>query len=114
MKNISTFLLKLRNDVFKLLPMKEIADQGKDNHIVDYIYTLVVTAEGAVSTYSKLETEKAYIYVINNLNYLQLHTDMELANWRKIILNCTRSLDDMKIKFSEEGSGNEQYELGDL
>lgn len=99
MNNISTFLLKLRNDVFKLLPMKEATDAGKNNHIEDYIYSLVITAEGAVSTYCSLEESKAYIYVINNLNYLRNHTNMEFKDWRRIILNCTRSLDDMKKLF---------------
>lgn len=96
MKNISTFLLKLRNDVFKLLPMREGADNGNDNHIADYIYSLIINSEGAVSTYQELETQKNYIYVINNLHYLESHSDMDFTNWRRIILNCTRNLDDLK------------------
>ena len=100
MKNISTFLIKLRNDVFKILPMKESADKGKENHLPDYIYSLVVNAEGAMATFDVLESQKAFIYVINNLNYLRLHSDIEFANWRKIILNCTRSLDDLSKKYS--------------
>lgn len=107
MKNIATFLLKLRNDVFKLLPMKELADKGKDNHIADYVNSLVITAEGAVLTYNELESQKPYIYVINNLNYLYLHTNMEFTCWRKIILNCTRSLNDLKDKFD---GGNDKDE----
>lgn len=99
MNNVSIFLLKLRNDVFKLLPMKEAADGGKNNHIADYVHSLVITAEGAVSTYCTLEESNAYIYVINNLNYLRNHTNMEFKDWRRIVLNCTRSLDDMKKLF---------------
>lgn len=100
MKNPATFLLKFRNDVFKLLPMKENADKGKNNHLCDYVHSLVITAEGAVTTYSELESQKTYIYVVNNLNYLLTHPTMDFSTWRKTILNCTRSLDDLKIKFS--------------
>lgn len=101
MKNISIFLLKLRNDVFKLLPMREKADGGSDNHIKDYIYSLIINSEGAVSTYKILENQKNYIYVINNLHYLQAHLDADFSSWRKIILNCTRSLDDLKNYYVE-------------
>lgn len=101
MKNISIFLLKLRNDVFKLLPMREKADDGNDNHIKDYIYSLIINSEGAVSTYKILENQKSYIYVINNLHYLQTHLDADFSSWRKIILNCTRSLDDLKNYYVE-------------
>ena len=83
MKNISTFLLKLRNDVFKLLPMRESADAGSENHIRDYIYSLIINSEGAVATYNVLEKQKNYIYVINNLHYLESHLDIEFSNWRK-------------------------------
>ncbi len=96
MNNIATFLLKLRNDVFKLLPMKEVTDSGKDNHIKEYISSLVINAEGAVTTYNNLEDAKSYIYVINNLNYLHNHINMDFKDWRRIVLNCTRSLDDMR------------------
>ena len=54
---ISTFLSTLRNDVFKLLPMKEAFNEGKDNHISDYIYSLIVTAEGALVTFKELDKE---------------------------------------------------------
>ena len=37
MTKISTFLSTLRNDVFKLLPMKEAFNEGRDNHISEYI-----------------------------------------------------------------------------
>ena len=100
MKNTSMFLLKLRNDVFKLLPMKEQSDKGKDNHLIDYLYSLIITTEGGVNTFAELGDQKSYVYVVTNLNYLHSHPDIEFANWRKIILNCTRSLDDLKIKFS--------------
>ena len=99
MTKISTFLSTLRNDVFKLLPMKEAFNEGRDNHISEYIYSLIVTAEGALVTFKELETSKGYIYVVNNLNYLCLHESIEFSKWRKIILNCSRSLDDLSKSF---------------
>lgn len=108
MRNLATFLVKLRNDVFKILPMKEAANEGEDNHLGDYIYSLIITSEGALSTYSRLSTEKPYIYVINNLNYLHNHPDLSLTNWRKVILNSTRGLNDLYLKYEQEEQSNER------
>lgn len=103
MNNISKFLVMLRNDVYKVLPMRESTDKGKDNHLADYLLSLVINAKGAVATYPVLSNEKTYIYVVNNLNYLQQNPMVVFETLRKTILNCTKSLNDLSIKYKEGG-----------
>lgn len=100
MKNVCTFLLKFRNDVFKLLPMREELDNGNNNYLSDYVESILISAEGALTTFAELEAQKNYIYVINNLNYLKNHSSLEFSSWRKVILNCTRCIDDLRISYS--------------
>ena len=105
MKNTTIFLNSFRNDVFKLLPMREATEDGKENHIADYIPNLIITAEGAVITFKELETMKPYIYVLNNLNYMSKHLSLDLNDWRKIILNSTSILTNLIKKLN----GGEDY-----
>lgn len=99
------YLDSLRNDVFKLLPMKEDCVNGADNHIQDYLNGLIVSSEGAIVTFGELGKSKSYIYVLNNLNYIANHLNMEFNDWRKIILGSTSSLTNL-IK---QLNGGEDY-----
>lgn len=90
--NLIIYLKMLRNDIFKLLPMKEEENIGKDNHIKEYLSNLIISINGAIETYQFLKTSKKYIYIINNLNYLANSSNIPFHTWRKIILTSTNSL----------------------
>lgn len=94
MKQLRNFLLSLRGDIFKLLPMKESERDGVDNHTSDYIESLVVIMTGAIITYPVLGARKQYLYVLNNIQYLHDYS-VGFKQWRKIILNSTRNVDDL-------------------
>lgn len=96
-----TYLFGFRNDVFKLLPMKESADIGDDNHLLEYLDTLISNARGALLTFPELNTEKKYINVTNNLCYL-LDAQAPFSKWRKIVLNSTRNIEDLRDRYSGE------------
>lgn len=98
MKDVLNFLLGFRNDVFKLLPMKEAEMKGMKNHLSDYLDSLVVNAKGSVVAYPELSAHKQYIYVINNLAFL-MSNKVDFNRWRKIILNSTRHIDDLYVSF---------------
>lgn len=98
MKKLLNYLLNLRSDVFKILPMKESEIEGVDNHLNDYIETLIINMNGAHINYPVLAEEKQFLYVINNLQYL-LNKKVGFSTWRKVILNSTKSVDDLCINY---------------
>ncbi len=98
MKDILSFLLGFRNDVFKLLPMKEAEMKGVKNHLSAYLDSLIVNAKGSVVAHPELLSHKQYIYVINNLAFL-MSNEVDLERWRKIILNSTRHINDLYLSF---------------
>lgn len=78
--------------------MKESEMSGMNNHLNDYIESLVVNVGGALTTYPILASQKQYLYVINNLQYL-LNQPVEFKKWRKIVLNSTRSIDNLYLLY---------------
>lgn len=104
MEQLLNFLSNLRGDIFKLLPMKESEMTGVNNHLNEYIDTLIVNLGGATTTYPVLASQKQYLYVINNLQYLLMNS-VDFKQWRKIILNSTRNIDNLFMLYGGEKSG---------
>lgn len=100
MENLIKFLSCFRNDVFKLLPMKEEELDGIQNYLGDYIYALIVNAKGGLATYPELKSKKKYLYTINNLTFLATN-DVSYDKWRNIVLRSTRDINDMRLSFEE-------------
>lgn len=103
--SLSTYLLGFRNDIFKLLPMKEAHNSGCDNHLSEYLETLIDNAKGATKTFPELNKQRKYIYVTNNLSFLA-ESDIPFVKWRKTILSSTRGIDDLR-KIYDGGTTNE-------
>lgn len=102
MEQLKNYLISLRGDVFKLLPMRESELKGLDNHTHEYVGSLVINLEGAMVTYPVLATQKKYLYVINKMQYIRTHPNVKFAEWRSIILNATRSIDDLYVLYGGE------------
>lgn len=98
MNDVLNFLLGFRNDVFKLLPMKEAENDGVKNHLDDYLSALVINAKGSTVVYPELSKEKTYLYVVNSLAYLASN-QVDFSLWRKIVLSATRDIDDLYTNF---------------
>lgn len=94
MEQLKNFLYGLRGDIFKLLPMKEAAMDGENNHINEYIDAITINLSGATTTYPALATQKQYLYVLNNLNYIR-DNEVDFKKWRKIVLNSTKYIDNL-------------------
>lgn len=107
MNDVLNFLLGFRNDVFKLLPMKEAENNGVNNHLKDYLDSLVVNAKGSIVAYPELSTQKQYLYVVNNLAFL-MSNEIEFSRWRKIVLSATRDIDDLYLNFGGLKNGKER------
>jgi hypothetical protein len=93
-----TYLHGLGGDIFKLLPMKEDAINGADNHLSDYLDTLLGNIIGATKTFSILETDKNFIYIKNNMQYLA-NEEMTFSKWRKTVLNSVALVEKMSERF---------------
>lgn len=104
MEQLKNFLLSLRGDVFKLLPMKESEMSGVDNHLGEYIEAMIINLAGAIKTYPALATQKQYLYVLNNMNYLR-DNEVDFKRWRKIVLNSTRYIDNLYGYYGEVTDG---------
>ena len=100
MEQLRNFLSSLRGDVFKLLPMKESEMSGLNNHMSEYIINLT----GAMKTFPILASQKQYLYVVNNLQYINSHS-VDFKQWRKIILNSTRNIDNLCVLYGGETDG---------
>ncbi len=90
--------------MFKLLPMKESEMSGLDNHMGDYIESLIINVTGAMKTFPILASQKQYLYVVNNLQYINSHS-VDFKQWRKIILNSTRNIDNLCVQYGGEKNG---------
>lgn len=98
MSALITYLESLGGDVFKILPMKEDALSGSDNHLDEYLCTLLDNMAGAVQNFPVLKNEKKFIYVQNNIYYLA-HEESALKKWRKYILDSRKLLSELKDKY---------------
>lgn len=104
MEQLKNYLIGLRGDIFKLLPMKELEIEGIENHTKDYLETLIINITGALETFPDLAKQKQYLYVLNNIQYIY-HHNVEFKKWRKIVLNSTRNVDNLYVLFGGEVLG---------
>lgn len=104
MEQLRNFLTSLRGDVFKLLPMKEAEMSGINNHMNEYIDSLIINLTGAMNTYPVLASQKQYLYVLNNIQYIFKHP-VDFKQWRKIILNSTKNIDALCLVYGGEKNG---------
>lgn len=104
MEQLGNYLSCLRGDVFKLLPMKESEMSGIDNHIDEYIESLIINLTGAMTTFPILASQKQYLCVLNNIQYIRCHS-IDFKTWRTIILNSTRCIDNLYVQYGGEKNG---------
>lgn len=99
-KGLKTFLSGLRGGIFKILPMKEDEIKGTDNHLVDYIESLLINMQGAMEIYPELDTQE-YIEIVNKIKFLSAH-EISFETWRKTILSATHTVCDLYVSFGGE------------
>ena len=98
MKELVKYLSSLRGDIFKLLPMKEDEQAGRDNHVSEYLDALLINMSGALVTYPMLGSQKQYLYVLNNLQYIHKN-NVSFDRWRKIILGSGKDIDNLYVYY---------------
>ena len=101
MGQMVNYLKEITGDVFKRLPMKEDELNGIDNHLSEYLDSVIVNLKGSIITYPELANDKNYLYVINNLNFISNH-DVDFWKWRSVILNSTKGLSNLRDFYKGE------------
>ncbi len=91
-KQLRIYLSGIRDDIFKLLPMREAQLQGEENYLDDYIETLIMNIKGGMLTFPLLGQNKYYLYIINSLQYIA-QNNVTLKKWRKVILDSVHDID---------------------
>ena len=64
------FIHSMVGKVYKILPLKEESDSGKDTHCEEYIHSLCADAMGAIETFPELQINSSYITILNALQFL--------------------------------------------
>lgn len=101
MYTLKTYLSNLRNKVFKLLPMREAADKGENNHLNEYLDNLCANYEGACDCYPELANIKEIVEVRSNIAFLKNNRDVEFSKWRSMVLRSTRLVQVVASKYEE-------------
>lgn len=100
-----TYITALRGDIFKLLPMREEYDEGRDNNLREYLDNLWANCSGAFALHPELQESAEFVKVASNLAFLTRDPNLDFRKWRSIILGSMHLLDDALRKFAER----EQY-----
>ena len=95
-----TYLICLRNKIFKLLPMREAHDKGEENHLGDYLENLYVYFDGGFGCYPELTREREIIEALGNVAFLKNNSDIDFKKWRSIILRSIRLVNAVASKYS--------------
>lgn len=88
------FLKKIKNDIFKILPLKEESNSG----LSDYIDSVSVQLNGAIHTYPFLSEDIDYLTVINVINYLK-NNDFSTKQCKREVFKCLDVLTKIADKY---------------
>lgn len=104
MEQITRYLLGLQGDVYKLLPMREAEENGREPFVDEYLEALIVNVNGALGTYPVLAEQKKYLWIINNLQFLS-RIYVAFPKWRTVVLNTVSAIGDLAKMFGGNPDG---------
>lgn len=88
------FLKKIKNDIFKILPLKEESNNG----LIDYIDSVSIQLNGAIHTYPFLSEDIDYLTVVNIVNYLK-NNDFSIKQCKREVFKCLDILNKITKKY---------------
>lgn len=101
LNTIAAYLVTIRNDIFKLLPMKE--SECENCGLKKYLENLICNLSGALSSFG-LGKHKQFVYALTNLQYLSDNT-VEFEKWRRLILNTVSGINALADEYKALGGG---------
>lgn len=83
----SVFIERFTGHVFKIIPLKECESSGAygDIHLSEYIDSVAIEANGALTTFDGLANNMDFITVVNILNYLNKNEVSEDVCRREVL-----------------------------
>lgn len=99
---IATYLVIIRNDIFKLLPMKEY--EGESGNLKKYLDNLICNLSGALSQFG-LGRHKQFVYALTNLQFLS-ENKVEFEKWRRLVLNTVSGINGLAEEYKALGVDN--------
>lgn len=83
----SVFIDRFTGHVFKIIPLKECENSGghEDIHLREYIDSVAIEANGALTTFDELTNNMDFITVVNILNYLNKNEVSEEVCRREVL-----------------------------
>jgi len=106
-----TYLKKLLNKIFKLLPMREEYDAGADNFLFEYLEYLRHNYDGAFVLYPDFREDGYLVEVQSNIARLGSEDNIEFAQWRALVLRSMRLIHRAIKKYQEDANGYEIQKL---
>lgn len=91
------FIRGLTGRIFKMLPLREEADQGNQVYLSEYMESLARDVIGAMTTFPELTEFPEYVTVVNTLQFLNTN-DSEFAVFRKEVFHMLAVLNGIDSK----------------
>ena len=88
------FIKKMKNEIFKILPLKEETNAG----LYDYIDSVSVQLNGALYTYPFLSEDSDYVAVLNIINYLK-RNKFNVKQCKREVFKCLEILNKVYEKY---------------
>lgn len=96
------YLTSLTAKIYKLIPMRDDLEAGKDVYLDKYIDSLLIEMMGALETYPVLRSSDKYISIVNTAQYMA-HNDTVHAAWRRETFKMLRYLERLQEMYGGEG-----------
>jgi hypothetical protein len=99
------YLDSLKAKIWKLLPMREDSDSGQDNHLPEYLKSLIVEVIGALMLHDVLKRDGYYHSIVNTLTYMSAHK-LGHIEWRAEVFKMMKALERMLVKEGGEADAD--------
>ena len=91
------FIRGLTGRVFKMLPLREDADNGLDVYLEEYMQSLARDVIGSMVTFPELVNYPEYVTIVNTIQYLAT-TPTEFQIFRKEVFHMLEILNNVDAK----------------
>lgn len=103
MKETNIYLTRLVDMIFKLIPLREEADNGLDVHLDEYLEILCANYDGALDRYKDLSIIPTFVEARNNIEYLKNKgASIPFPLWRNIAFSSIHYINDIIKRYSKE------------
>ena len=92
----------LTGRVFKILPLREEMEEGRETHLEEYVSSLARDAFGALTTFPELQEMSDYITVVNILQYFDT-AGVELPACKQEVFKMLKILNRIEKRLQEGG-----------